>query len=145
MMIGAAALALGACGGGGPEGGTSAANAAQYEGAIASSDTARGQQVYTDLCMACHEDGPTLEGIAWTPARLRQQVREGSGHMPPLNETRISADDLESVLAYMVTTGGAVGDQGGAAPADDGVDDSPEDPAPATEEGGGAEAVATGA
>ena len=64
--------------------------------------------------------------------------------MPAIRESRLSADDLEAILAYMTTTGGVSGElpggAGGAEPAtsggegDDTVDDMDAGD-PAAEEG----------
>ena len=114
MMTCALTLAVG-CGGGGGGDTDSHEAAAQYAGPIGSTDAAHGQEVYSATCDACHSDGPSLENIGWDAARVRQQVREGSGHMPAISESRVSPDDLEAVLAYLVTIGGVA--DGGGAPA----------------------------
>lgn len=114
FMVCVSAIALGACGGASGGGGTSD-GAAQYAGPIGSSDVARGQEVYESICAGCHSNGPALENLGWDAARVRQQIREGSGRMPPIRETRVSAEDMEAVLAYLATIGGVV-DEGGAAP-----------------------------
>jgi mono/diheme cytochrome c family protein len=115
-----ASLALGlvACGGGSSSGGggeSSSGGEASYAGAIASSDTAAGQAVYETYCNGCHPGGgeargPAISDTHESPATARQQVREGGDHMPAFPESRISADDLESLLAYMVTLGAVQGD-----------------------------------
>ena len=123
------AVAMSACGGGATEGAATAnGGAEQYAGPIASSDTARGQHVYDSICMACHVDGPSLEGIGREPARIRQQVREGAGEMPPVRVNRVSPEDLEAILAYMVTIGGAIGES--AAPVTGGGDEPTPQPEP---------------
>ncbi|GAB5540575.1 MAG: cytochrome c [Sandaracinaceae bacterium] len=145
-LMTAVALTLAACGGSGGEGAEEAhATSADYAGPIASADIARGETVYNQICMACHASGaPNLEGLGWDPARMRQQVREGEDDMPAIRESRLSADDLEAILAYMTTTGGVSGElpggAGGAEPAtsggegDDTVDDMDAGD-PAAEEG----------
>jgi mono/diheme cytochrome c family protein len=106
------ALALAACGGGAeePSGADSSSGAelAQYEGPIASTDAERGRDLFEMHCDDCHPDGeedvgPSLIAHAHTPARLRQQIREGSGRMKPFPEKRLSDEDLEAVLAYLAT------------------------------------------
>ena len=119
MLVCSMAALMSACGGSSASGGGD-----QYVGPIASNDTARGQEVFTNVCMACHSGGPSLENIGWEAARVRHQVREGSGGMSPLSTTRVSDDDLEAVLAYMVTIGGVVGEAGAA---DTGGGDTGED------------------
>lgn len=84
--------------------------AAQYQGPIQSTDVARGEELYNGLCMSCHGGGaPALEGLGWEPGAMRQQVREGGGRMPAIAESRLSAPDLEAILAFMATNGGVTG------------------------------------
>lgn len=124
VVMTSVALTLAACGGGGGGAGETHATSADYAGPIASSDIARGETVYNQICMACHASGaPTLDGLGWDPARMRQQVREGEDDMPAIRESRLSDDDLEAILAYMTTTGGVNGELpggGGAEPATSG-------------------------
>ena len=114
-------LALCACGGGGAEeaplgeessGGEAEGGgdgeAGSYEGPITSTDVAHGKEVFETKCDDCHpggeEDvGPSLIADPHTPAKIRQQVREGSGKMRPFSEKRISGEDLEALLAYLQT------------------------------------------
>ena len=116
-LLGLAAIGITAagCGGGGGSSTDAHEVAAQYAGAITSTDAAHGQEVYNATCDGCHSSGPSLENIGWDAARVRQQVREGSGHMPAIRETRVSAEDLEAVLAYLVTIGGVADGAGSAA------------------------------
>ncbi|MCA9605195.1 MAG: cytochrome c [Myxococcales bacterium] len=111
-MAGLSAMVLGACGGGGGEAAGSQEASAEYAGPIGSTDVAHGQEVYDQICAGCHSSGPSLENIGWSAARVRQQIREGSGRMPPIREARVSADDMEAILAYLATIGG-VADEGG--------------------------------
>jgi len=119
------ALMLVACGGGGDGGDDGHEASAQYAGPIGSSDTARGEEVYGSVCNACHSSGPALQNIAWEPGRMRHQIREGSGRMPPISTNRVSDEDMEAILAYLVTIGGVEGDAappatgGGAEPMDE--------------------------
>lgn len=120
FSIGLAVLA--GCGGGGGQAREPGEVAAQYQGDLMSADTARGETVYNNVCMSCHGAGaPALDGLGWNPGQMRQQVREGSGRMPAINEGRVSAEDLEAVLAFMTTTGAVAaelpgGTAGGEAP-----------------------------
>jgi mono/diheme cytochrome c family protein len=99
-------LALAACGGGGGAARDPGAVAAAYAGPIRSTDVEGGRELYDNLCMSCHGGGaPALENLAWTAAAMRQQIREGEGRMPAIPESRLSNDDMESLLAYMVTIG----------------------------------------
>lgn len=106
--------ALVGCGGGGGsaaegEGGSaSAGGESSYAGPIRSQDIALGQQRYESRCgNACHDSGggPPLANIGWTAERTRRQIREGSGGMSPIPPSRLSDDDMEAVLAYLVTIG----------------------------------------
>lgn len=107
-------LAVGACGGGSkaPEGeessGGEESGGGAYEGPITSTDIAHGKEVFDTHCEDCHpggeEDvGPSLIADPHTPAKLRQQVREGSGRMRPFSVNRLSDEDLEDLLAYLQT------------------------------------------
>lgn len=117
-FLGAAALslALTACGGGGGGGGSestgggggSSGGEASYAGPIGSTDVALGQQRYDSRCgNACHSSGggPPLANIGWTAERTRRQIREGSGGMSAIGPSRLTNEDMEAVLAYMVTIG----------------------------------------
>jgi mono/diheme cytochrome c family protein len=116
---------MSACGGGAVDTRDPGEVAAQYQGPIGSTDVARGQELFASLCMSCHGgSAPALEGIGWEPAAMRQQIREGGGRMPGFSESRLSAEDLEALLAYMATNGGVIG----GAPATAGGDaDAPAD------------------
>ena len=103
-------LAVGCGGGGGsetPEGeSSSGGEAAAYEGPIASTDAAHGKEVFANFCDDCHPDGgsdvgPSLIEHPHAPARIRQQIREGSGKMRPFSEKRLSNEDMEAILAYL--------------------------------------------
>jgi mono/diheme cytochrome c family protein len=107
-----ALVAVVGCGGGGaaePEGESSTGGeAAAYEGPIASTDVAHGKEVFANFCDDCHPDGgadvgPSLIEHAHSPARIRQQIREGSGKMRPFSEKRLSNEDMESLLAFLAS------------------------------------------
>lgn len=109
ICLGIAAIAVG-CGGGGAseaEGeSSSGGESSSYDGPVASTDVAHGQEVFSSFCDDCHPDGgedvgPSLIEHPHTPAKLRQQVREGSGKMRPFSEKRLSNEDLEALLAYL--------------------------------------------
>lgn len=107
------ALGLVACGGSSasPDSEESTGgDVAQYEGPIASDDVAGGQELFSMHCDDCHPDGeedvgPSLIADPHAPARLRQQIREGSGKMRPFSENRLSGEDMEKILAYMDSIG----------------------------------------
>lgn len=107
-------LGLVACGGGGggseaPSGGESSGGEnAGYAGPITSTDVAHGKELFSTHCDDCHpggeEDvGPSLIATPHTPARIRQQIREGSGKMRPFSEKRLSNEDVEAILAYLAS------------------------------------------
>jgi len=125
-----------ACGGteSGEGGEGSSGGEAAYAGPIGSTDTAAGQAVFETYCSGCHPGGaegrgPSILDAHESPAEARQQVREGGDHMPAFPESRISATDLENLLAYL-TTLGTVGD-GGATETTVAADPMPDETAPA--------------
>ena len=106
LLLAASVLLAQACGGGG--GTTTPENAASYEGPVASSDVAGGQQLFQTHCGTCHTGqsgsyGPRVADLGWTAAHMRQQIREGSGRMPGFDASRLSAEQLESTLAFLQT------------------------------------------
>lgn len=119
FSIGLVGVALAAtligCGGGSSDGAstggggeTTSGGEVSYAGAIQSTDLELGERKFNSRCNGCHAGGPTLNGIAWSPERLRRQIREGSGGMNAIPVSALSDTDMEAVLAYMVTIGGAV-------------------------------------
>lgn len=107
-------ITMAGCGGGGgaaEEGGDDHASSggevpAEYQGAITGTDVAAGAEIYDQFCSSCHPGGgPDLEGIAWSAAATRQQVREGEDEMPAYGPDRISDEELENILAHMQTIG----------------------------------------
>ncbi|MCZ7685457.1 MAG: cytochrome c [Sandaracinaceae bacterium] len=125
----ALSLAAAGCGGGGGGAAEPGEVAAEFQGPIASSDVARGEELYNGICMSCHAGGaPALDHLGWEPAAMRQQVRRGQGRMPAIGASRLSAEDLEAILAYLATTGavngGAAATAGDEAPAEGADDDA---------------------
>ncbi len=105
------AVMLGACGGGassgGGGGGGTSGGESSYAGPVTSTDAAHGETRYNAACASCHNSGaPVLANLGWTPERMRQQIREGGGGMPAIRESRLSAADMEDLLAYLVSIGG---------------------------------------
>lgn len=104
-----ALLGAAACSGGAEEPeaeGTAGQENQAYEGPIGSQDVAAGQELFSTFCDDCHPDGgedvgPSLVADPHSPARLRQQIREGSGRMRGFDETKISPEELEQLLAYL--------------------------------------------
>ncbi len=110
-----AVLALAACGGssGGGEttGETTSGAESAYAGPVTSTDTAQGEARFNAVCASCHNNGaPQLANIGWTPEHMRQQIREGSAQMPAIHEARLSATDMEAMLAYLQTIGALTSD-----------------------------------
>lgn len=112
ICLGIVAAAIGCGGGGGasePESESSAGGESSgYEGPIGSTDVAHGKEVFASFCDDCHPDGgedvgPSLIEHPHEPAKLRQQIREGSGKMRPFSEKRLSNEDMESLLAYLAS------------------------------------------
>jgi mono/diheme cytochrome c family protein len=109
MCVGVVAAA--GCGGGSSTPGgesSSGGESAEYAGPIASTDVAHGKEVFSSFCDDCHPDGnedvgPSLIATPHTPARIRQQIREGSGKMRPFSEARLNKQDMESVLAWLAS------------------------------------------
>lgn len=142
-----APLALVGCGGGGGDaeggggddgtgGGEETVDLSAYQGPIASNDVATGEQLYNDVCMACHANiSEPIPSLGWEVARMRHQIRNGGDGMPPIDAEQLSDEQMEAVLAFLVTNGGVV-DEGGAAPADDMGDDAGGDEPMEGDEGG---------
>ena len=114
ILLATLAIALAACGKGGK--GASEAEAeessggesASYEGPITSTDAEGGKAKFDDFCGDCHPDGgedvgPSLIATPHSPAKLRQQIREGGGKMRPFSEKRLSNEDMESILAWLAS------------------------------------------
>jgi cytochrome c553 len=126
LAVSGLSLGLAGCGGGGGGasgggggGGGSSGGESRYAGPIASTDVALGRQRYDSRCgNACHNSGggPPLANIGWTAERTRRQIREGSSGMAPIGVSRLSDEDMEAVLAYMVTIGAVVDEGAGGAP-----------------------------
>ena len=92
-----------------------------YEGPIGSTDVERGAERFETFCGGCHpggqEDvGPSLIADPHSPARVRQQIREGSAQMRPFSAARLSDADMETILAYMASIGAVTLAQAAAAP-----------------------------
>ncbi len=65
-----------------------------------------GGQWFRRRCDNCHpggeEDiGPNLRGIRWAVPRMERQIRRGSGRMRPIPPRRLSAENMDAVMAYM--------------------------------------------
>lgn len=66
-----------------------------------------GKASYDRVCRVCHgEDGkgdagPRLVPFERDPEEVVAIVREGTGQMPPIAETRISDEEIRSIVAYL--------------------------------------------
>ena len=117
--VGATSLAA-ACGGGSStaEGG---AEAAGGEPALVIADQAEwdtlstsGKESYDRACGTCHPGGdadlgPAIKGHMLTMADMTKQIREGSGRMQPVDETKLPEAEMKGVMVYLATIS-AVGD-----------------------------------
>ncbi|MDH5491474.1 MAG: cytochrome c [Myxococcales bacterium] len=126
----ALALNLLACGGA-----ASPADSTSYEGPLTSTDVAAGQLAFESYCEGCHREGgdaPDIRGLALSPAHMRRQIREGEDEMPAFPPSRLSAEELEDLLAFLGSIGsvGSIADEatsgGDAPPADEAPPPLPE-------------------
>ena len=106
------ALGCGGSSGGAAEPGggesTAGGDVPQYQGPITATDADRGKELFDSRCGDCHPNGeedvgPSLIATPHTPARIRQQIREGSGKMHPFSEARLNQADVESILAFLAS------------------------------------------
>jgi len=75
---------------------------------IASEQVKSGQQVFMHNCYQCHPGGeaglgPALNNKPLPGFLMKLQVRKGLGAMPGFSEDHISAEDLNSLVAYLKT------------------------------------------
>jgi mono/diheme cytochrome c family protein len=117
--VGATSLAA-ACGGGSStaEGGAAASGG---EPALVITDQAEwdtlstsGKESFDRACGTCHPGGdadlgPAIKGHSLTMADMTKQIREGSGRMQPVDETKLPEAELKGVMVYLATIA-AVGD-----------------------------------
>lgn len=87
----------------------------RYGGDVSSHDTERGRGRYDVVCAPCHEDhndrrAPLFANIRLNAQAIRHQVREGDALMPAIPMRRLSAPDLEALLAFLQSTGTCVPD-----------------------------------
>jgi mono/diheme cytochrome c family protein len=71
---------------------------------------AAGGERFEAVCGLCHpggeeDSGPSIRDIHWDAARMRAQIRNGSGRMRPISTARLSDEDLEKVVAWLGTIG----------------------------------------
>ena len=82
------------------------------EDMVLSDEAKEGFEVYRTVgCASCHGAqgeggvGPALAGH--TPEQVRQQVRNPVGNMPPFSREQLSDEDLEKIVAFVQSLGGA--------------------------------------
>lgn len=64
----------------------------------------KGQVVFMQNCHSCHPHGEGGLGLAINPApsfEKRFQIRHGLGVMPAFNKKKISAEELDQLIAYL--------------------------------------------
>lgn len=65
----------------------------------------RGEQLFRENCNACHPSGGKGVGPALERSLAREsavtQIRDGFGLMPGFGEDKLSASDVDAVLAYV--------------------------------------------
>lgn len=71
-------------------------------------DAAAGEAVFMANCTFCHPGGeagvgPSLIASAMTTDEMLTQVRQGSDNMPACASGKISEEDLENLIAYIVS------------------------------------------
>ncbi len=68
-----------------------------------------GKAAYDRVCRVCHgEDGrgdagPRLVPFEHDIDQVLAIVREGTGQMPPIADTRVSDDELKSIVEYLTS------------------------------------------
>lgn len=111
-LLGLGSIGFVACSGGSEspksEATSGGEGSASYEGPIQSTDAAGGKEKFEAFCGDCHpggeaDVGPSLIAEPHTPAKIRQQIREGSGKMRPFSEKRLSNADVETILAWLAS------------------------------------------
>jgi hypothetical protein len=73
-----------------------------------------GRRWFNRRCDTCHpggeEDiGPNIRGIRWPVARMRRQIRQGSGRMRPIPPARLPNMRMDEVMVYLSTIGAVRG------------------------------------
>jgi mono/diheme cytochrome c family protein len=90
------------------KGGTTVYSLEDFDYPLASTDVAKGQELYAEYCEGCHPggeegDGPKISGLKLSPAKTRWQIRSGGDDMPAFGPDKISDGDLEALVAYTAT------------------------------------------
>ena len=117
-------LALAGCGGDDESGGSADTGTTTEEQQTTTEETATeesgdaqaaaGKEVFTSNCGGCHtlsdagtngQQGPNLDEVGPDQATVQRQVTNGGGSMPAF-EGRLSAEEIESVAAYVSSVAG---------------------------------------
>ncbi|WP_047982384.1 outer membrane protein assembly factor BamB family protein [Ornithinibacillus contaminans] len=68
-----------------------------------------GLKIYENNCLACHgaegvggHNGPNLENATLTDEQLEEQIKKGSGNMPPFEGT-LSEEEIDALVEYLKT------------------------------------------
>lgn len=116
------ALTATACGGGKSAAGGSAASGG--EPVLVITDQAEwdslvesGKESYDRACGTCHPGGeadlgPAIKGHMEPYAEMVRQIREGSGRMQPIDETKLPEDEMKGLMVYLSTISAVDGVQG---------------------------------
>lgn len=114
------ALTIGACGKGG-ESSEGGAEAAGGEPVVVVTDKAEwdslaaaGETTFENACGNCHPGGeadlgPKLKGHMEPSAKMKRQIRKGSGRMAPIGADKLPESEMAGLFVYLATIG-AVGD-----------------------------------
>ncbi|WP_017733689.1 c-type cytochrome [Nafulsella turpanensis] len=68
----------------------------------------QGQVLYMEYCQKCHPDGEAGLGpsVYYVPDFAKRfQVRHGVGAMPEFDETEVSDEELDKIIAYLRALG----------------------------------------
>jgi mono/diheme cytochrome c family protein len=107
------ALVLGACGSKKSESSEGGEATSGGEPEIVISDQAEwdsllaaGQTSYDNACGSCHPGGeadlgPKLKGHGEPVAKMRRQIREGSGRMAPIGEDKLPESEMQGLFVYL--------------------------------------------
>ncbi len=73
-----------------------------------------GRRWFNMRCDLCHPNGeedigPRIRGIGWPVARMRRQIRRGSGEMDPIPPARLPSMRMDEVMVYLSTIGAVRG------------------------------------
>ena len=74
----------------------------------------RGRRQFARFCDTCHpggqEDlGPSIIGKRFTVAKMRRQIRQGTGKMRPIPPKKLKEKDMPALIAYLSRLGAVRG------------------------------------